>query len=135
MAIVPAVGKRRLLNLALSGTSVSIHLVAFAVQPGRYVKRMSINRAMLRPGIAWKILAVFAHSPATVKRIFGKSTETLDISRLGPDRFMHVTTAKPMTRRRRRKMRKRGVDVPTLKDQKAYGRLWAAKADAAKRAS
>ena len=29
------------------------------------------------------------------------STETLDVSQLGPERFMHITTAKPMTRRRR----------------------------------
>ncbi len=94
-----------------------------------------MRRGILGPSVVWKVVVAFVHAPGTLKGVFGKSPEVIDVSRLGSDRFLHVTTAEPMTRRRRRKLAKRGVVAPTLKEQKAYGRLWAAKADAAKRAS
>ena len=135
MALVPAVVRTRLLTRAMVRGGAVPHLLAFGLQPAAYLKRMSMRRGLLGSSLVWKVAALFVYSPSTFQRLFGKSTEVLDVSRLGPDRFMHVTTATPMTRRRRRKLARSGVDVPTLKDQKAYGRLWAAKADTAKRAS
>ncbi len=135
MAVVPKAVKIRLLSRANFGGGLLVNLVAFVVQPASYLKRMSIIRGFQGSSMVWKVVAILAYSPAASKRIFGKSTEVVDVSRLGSERFMHVTTATPMSRRRRRKLAKRGVSVPTLKEQKAYGRLWAAKADAAKRAS
>ncbi len=135
MAIVPVALRRRLLARANFVGGPLVNLLAFVVQPAAYLKRMSIIRGIQGSSPVWKIVAVVVYSPSTFKSLFGKSTEVVDVSRLGSDRFMHVTTATPMSRRRRRKLAKRGVEVPSLKDQKAYGRLWAAKADAAKRAS
>jgi len=135
MTIVPAVARRRLLARAMYGGGAVLHVLAFAVQPTLYLKRMSMRRGFLGPSMAWQVVGVVVYGSSTFRRMVGKSTEVLDVSRLGPERFMTVTTAQPMGRRRRRKLTKQGVAVPTLKDQKAYGRLWAAKADAAKRAS
>lgn len=135
MAIGPVVLRRRLLSRANFGGGVLVNLLAFAVQPSGYLKRMSMTRGMKGSSIVWKLVAVAVYSPSIFRRLFGKSVEVVDVSRLGSGRFMHVTTATPMSRRRRRKLSKQGVEVPSLKDQKAYGRLWAAQADAAKRAS
>ncbi|MFW2332320.1 hypothetical protein [Ilumatobacter sp.] len=135
MAIVPAVARRRTLTKALYGGGAAVHAVAFALQPTLYLKRQAMRRGFLGPSTVWTIVGVAVYGSSSFRKMVGKSTETLDVSRLGSERFMHLTTATPMSRRRRRKLAKRGVTVPTLKEQKAYGRLWAAKADAAKRAS
>ena len=135
MAIVPAVVRRRLLTQAMFRGGPVVHLLAFAVQPALYLKRMSMRRGFLGPSAAWTVVGVAVHGSSTFKRMISKQTEVVDVSRLGSERFMHITTAQPMTRRRRRKLNKRGVAVPTLKEQKAYGRLWASEADAAKRAT
>lgn len=135
MALVPAVAKRRLLSMAMFRGGGLFHVLAFAVQPTIYLKRMSTRRGFLGSSTVWMVIGVFVHGSATFKRVTGRQTEVIDVSGLGPGRFMHITTAEPMTRKRRRRLAKQGVAVPTLQDQKAYGRLWAAKADAAKRAS
>jgi hypothetical protein len=39
---------------------------------------------------------------------------------------MQLATAEPMTRRRRRKLRKAGMEPPTLKEHRALATVWAA---------
>ena len=135
MAVGPAVVRRRLLSQAMFRGGAAFHLLAFAVQPTLYLKRMSMRRGFLGPSTAWTVVGAVVYGSSFLKAKTSKTTEVVDVSRLGSERFMHITTAKPMTSRRRRKLRKQGVPVPTLTEQKAYGRLWAANADAAKRAS
>ena len=135
MAIGPAVVRRRLLTQAIFRGGATFHVLAFAVQPTLYLKRMSMRRGFLGPSTVWTVIGGIVYGSSFLRSKMSKTTEVVDVSRLGSERFMHITTAKPMTPRRRRKLRGQGLPVPTLKEQKAYGRLWAANADAAKRAS
>ncbi len=104
-------------------------------RPSMIIRRKAVYSGILGESMFWKGVAIVFFGEKLIKKLFGKNPEIVDVSRLGPERFMTLTTAKPVTRRRRRALRKRGVEVPTLKEQKAYGLLWAAKQDAAKRAS
>lgn len=110
-------------------------LLPRAARPSVIIRRKAIYSGVLGQSTMWKLVAGVMIGRGAIKKIFGKTTEVIDVSKMGPERFMTLTTAKPITRRRARRMRKQGVAVPTLKDQKAYGKLWAAQADAAKRAS
>jgi hypothetical protein len=105
------------------------------LRPSVLLRRKAMYAGFLGPSRFWKLVGIFVFGKSTIKKIFGKNTEVVDVARLGPERFMTVTTAKPMTRRRRRKLRKRGIDAPRLPEHKAYAARWAAKHDAAKRAS
>ena len=110
-------------------------LLPRALRPSVMIRRKAMYAGFLGPSTFWKVVGVFVFGQSSIRKFFGKNVEVVDISRLGPERFMNLTTAKPVTPRRRRKLRKQGVEVPTLKEQKAYGARWAAETDAAKRAS
>lgn len=110
-------------------------LVPRLLRPSVLLRRKAMYSGFLGPSRVWKVIGVIVFGRSTLKKFFGKSEEVIDVSSLGAERFMTVTTAKPMTRRRRRKLRKQGIEPYTLKEQKALGALWAAEADAAKRAS
>lgn len=110
-------------------------LLPRALRPSILIRRKAMYAGFLGPSTFWKVIGVFVFGKATIKKFVGKNPEVIDVSRLGADRFMTVTTAKPVTRRRRKKLAKRGVEPPSLKQQKAMSQLWAAEHDAAKRAS
>ncbi len=135
MALVPVVVRRRLLVRANFGGGFLVNLVAFVLQPAAYLKRKSFLRGIKGANMAWKVVAVIVYTPSTFRRVFGKHPEMVEVSRLGAGRFMTIDTAKPVTRRRRRKLAKQGITVPTLAERKADGRRWAATQDAARRAS
>jgi hypothetical protein len=110
-------------------------LVPRMLRPSVLVRRKAMYTGFLGPSTFWKVIGVVVFARSTLKRFFGRNPEVVDVSRLGSERFMTVTTAQPLSRRRRRKLAKRGVHPPTLKEQRALGKLWAAQQDAAKRAS
>ena len=105
------------------------------LRPSVLLRRKAMYAGFLGPSSFWKVVGVFVFGKATIKKFFGKNVEVVDVSSLGAERFMTVTTAKPVTKRRRKKLAKQGITPPTLKERKALGMLWAAKQDAAKRAS
>lgn len=88
----------------------------------------------LGPSTFWKVVGVVVYGKSTISKFFGKQPEVIDVSRLGPERVMQLITAKPVTRRRRRKLAKRGIHVPTLAEQQVLARIWASE-QAAGRAS
>ena len=135
MALVPVVVRRRLLVRANFGGGPMINLLAFVLQPAVYLKRKSFLRGIMGASMAWKVVAAIVYTPTAFRRLFGKRPEVIDVSGLGPGRFMTINTAKPVTPRRRRKLAKQGISVPTLADRKASGQLWAATQNAARRAS
>ena len=73
----------------------------------------------------WKIVAAWVFGKASIKKFFGKNVEVIDLAKLGQGRYMQVATAKPVTRRERKKLAKAGMQPPTLKEHKALGKLWA----------
>jgi hypothetical protein len=110
-------------------------LIPRSLRPSVLIRRKAMHAGFLGPSRVWKVIGVVVFGRSTLTKIFGKSEEVVDVSSLGPERFMTLTTAKPVTRKRRRKLRKQGIEPLTLKQHQALGRLWAAEADAAKRAS
>lgn len=109
-------------------------LVPRLLRPSVLIRRKAMYTGFLGNSTFWKIVGVFVFGKSSLKKFFGKNPEVIDVSSLGPGRVMELYTAKPVTRRRRRKLAKRGVAVPTLDEQRAFSRAWAAK-QAARKAS
>ena len=95
------------------------------LRPGVILRRKAMYSGIFGQSTFWKIVAVWVFGKASIKKFFGKNTEVIDISKLGTGRYMQVATAQPVTRRRRRKLAKAGMEPPTLKEHKQLGRLWA----------
>lgn len=79
----------------------------------------------LGPSTFWKAVGVVVYGKRTITRVFGRQPEVVDVSALGPGRVMQLVTARPVTRRRRRRLAKRGVEVPTRSEQERLARAWA----------
>jgi len=107
-------------------------LIPRMLRPSVLIRRKAMYSGFLGTSGFWKVIGVVVFGKSTVKKFFGKSEEVIDISSLGAGRFMQVTTAKPLTRRARRKMTKSGTSVPTLAAEQALASLWADEAVAAK---
>ncbi len=110
-------------------------LVPRTLRPSVMIRRKAMYSGFLGNSGFWKVVGVVVFGKSTITKMFGRTTEVIDVSSLGAERFMTITTAKPITRRRRRRLARRGVEVPTLKQQKALGKLWAADASARKLAA
>lgn len=67
------------------------------------VLRRYVMRRARRRGLFWKTLAGILVGRRTLKRLFGKHPEHIAVERLGPDKFLHIITATPMSRREQRR--------------------------------
>lgn len=101
-------------------------LIPRAARPSVIIRRKAIYSGFLGPSTFWKIVGGFLFGKSTIKKFFGRNVEVIDTSSLGSGRFLQVITAEPATRKRRRRLRRQGVYVPTLAEQTAYSRKWAA---------
>lgn len=110
-------------------------LIPRMLRPSVIIRRKAMYTGFLGPSRFWKVVGVFVFGKSTITKFFGKNEEVVDVSSLGAERFMTLTTAKPVTKRRRKKLRKQGIEPMTLKESQALGSLWASAADEAKRAS
>ena len=97
------------------------------LRPSVLIRRKAMYTGFLGNSGFWKVVGVFVFGKSTIKKFFGKNPEVIDVSSLGPGRVMELMTAKPVTKRRRRKLTKQGVTPPTLAEQKAFSQAWAAK--------
>jgi len=109
-------------------------LVPRMLRPSVLIRRKAMYTGFLGNSTFWKIVGVFVFGKSSLKKFFGKNPEVVDVSRLGAGRIMEVATAQPITRRRRRKLERRGISVPTLAEQKALSQRWASR-QAARKAS
>ncbi len=127
MALVPVVLRRRLLARANFVGGPLVNLLAFAVQPVGYLKRMSIVRGVNGSSSAWKIVAVVVYSGSTFKRIFGKTPEKISTEKVRANSFVNVINAKPMTKKQQRAA---GITKADLKAQASadVAAAWAHKA-------
>jgi len=99
MPLVPAAARRQLLSRAVFRGGLLVNVLAFAVQPTGYLKRMSMIRGVRGSSLAWKFVAVGVYSPSTVKKIFGRQPEALGSWVAGTGSFVKVTTTKPVSKK------------------------------------
>jgi len=99
MPLVPVALRRRLLSRANFGGGLLVNVLAFAVQPTAYLKRMSIVRGVSGSSIAWRVIGLAVYAPATFKRTFGRQPETLGSWKAGTGSFVKVTTTNPVSKK------------------------------------
>ncbi len=100
-------------------------LIPRVLRPKFLIRRKAMRSGIFGRSTFWKIVAVWVFGSASIKKFFGKNTEVIDVSKLGRGRYMQLATAKPVTRRERKKLRKAGMQPPTLKEHKELGKVWA----------
>ena len=101
-------------------------LLPRALRPSVLIRRKAMYSGIFGQSTFWKVIAVWVFGKASIKKFFGKNVEVIDTAKLGSGRYMQLATAKPVTRRELKKLRKAGIEPPTLKEHKALGKLWAA---------
>lgn len=101
-------------------------LLPRALRPSVLIRRKAMYSGIFGQSTFWKAVAVWVFGKASIKKFFGKNVEVIDTSKLGSGRYVQIATAKPVTRRELKKLRKAGMEPPTLKEHKALGKLWAA---------
>lgn len=107
-------------------------LVPRMLRPSVLIRRKAMYAGFLGKSTFWKVVGVVVFGKSTLTKFFGKSPEVVDVSALGSGRFLEIVTAKPQTRRTRKKLRRQGIEPFTLAEQRAVSTLWAEKAVAAK---
>ena len=100
-------------------------LIPRALRPSVLIRRKAMRAGFLGNSGFWKFVGLVVFGRSTIKKIFGKSPEVVDVSRLGSGRFMEITTTKPASRRLRKRQLKAGITSPTLKERRQLARLWA----------
>lgn len=105
-------------------------LVPRALRPAALIRRKALYSGLLGPSRLWKAVAVVVFGKATLRKLFGRNEEILDVGTLGRGRSLSVETSAPLTRRRRRKLARAGQPVPTKASLSALARAEAAAASA-----
>ncbi|MDJ0769469.1 MAG: hypothetical protein QNJ12_11775 [Ilumatobacter sp.] len=100
-------------------------LLPRALRPSVLIRRKAIYAGLLGGSGFWRVVAVFVFGQGTIKKFFGKNPEVIDAASMGSGRYMQLTTTKPLSRRAKKKLRKAGVAMPTLKEERALAELWA----------
>ena len=99
-------------------------LLPRALRPSVLIRRKAMYSGIFGQSKLWKVVAIWVFGKASIKKFFGKNVEVIDTSKLGTGRYMQLATAKPVTKRELKKLRKAGMEPPTLKEHKALGKLW-----------
>lgn len=107
-------------------------IVPRMLRPSVLIRRKAMYAGFLGTSSFWKVVGVAVYGKRTLTRFFGRQPEVIDVSKLGPGRVMQIVTARPVTRRRRRKLAKRAIAVPTLAAQRRMAEAWAAEQAAVK---
>ena len=103
-------------------------LIPRALRPAVLLRRKAMYNGFLGNSGFWKVVGVILFGKSTIKKFFGKNPEVIDVSSLGSGRYMELTTAKPSTRRTRKKMQRKGLVSPSLDVERKAASLWASKA-------
>lgn len=107
-------------------------LVPRPLRPSVLIRRKAMYSGFLGSSNFWKVVGVVVFGKRTIAKFFGKQPEVIDVSRLGPGRVMQLVTARPVTRRRRRELARRGIHVPSVAEQRVMARIWASEKAAEK---
>jgi hypothetical protein len=74
-------------------------LLPLALRPSFIVRQNAIRKGVLGPSTLWKVVAVVVLGRGTLKRVFGKTPESLGTRRIRPGHVITVAAAVPLTRR------------------------------------
>jgi hypothetical protein len=110
-------------------------LIPRMLRPSVLIRRKAVSAGFMGPSRFWKLVGVVVFGRSTIKKFLGKQPEVIDRSSLGSGRYMQIVTAKPLTRRERRKLRNVGVEPLTLSEQGQLGKLLAKSNARSRRAS
>ena len=81
-------------------------LLPYAYRPSVIVRSKALRRGVFGPSTMWKVIAAFVFGRSTLKKIFGRNEEVLEVAKLkGGGRVMQIETIKAPTRRERRRAR------------------------------
>ena len=101
-------------------------LVPKLLKPSRLIRRKAMYSGVLGPSTFWKVVAAVVFGQGAIKKFFGKQTEVLDLASLGANRNMVISTAKPLSRKQRKRLKRDGVTV-SLSSERGKARRWAEK--------
>jgi hypothetical protein len=79
-------------------------LVPYALRPSVVVRRNALRKGLLGPSLFWKVVAAWVFGSRTIKKFFGKQPEPLGTWRVRPNEFVNVISAKPMSKRQRKRV-------------------------------
>jgi hypothetical protein len=79
-------------------------LIPYAYRPSVVIRSKALRRGVFGPSTLWKVIAAFVFGRSTLKKIFGRNEEVLEVAKLqGGGHVMRIETIKAPTRRERRK--------------------------------
>lgn len=78
------------------------------LHPSRLIRRKALYSGVFGKSPLWKAVAAVVYGRQAFKRFFGSNTEVLDSRQLAQDAHLSVTTAKPMSRKQRKRAKRRG---------------------------
>lgn len=88
------------------------------LRPALLIRRQAIYAGILGSSRLWQGVAFFIFGRRALKRLFGRNAELLMSAALRPGGRVLVETAKPTTRRQRRRLVRAGTPPPTLKQRR-----------------
>jgi len=79
-------------------------LLPYAYRPSVVIRSKALRRGVFGPSTMWKVIAALVFGRSTLKKIFGRNEEVLEVAKLkGGGRVMQIETIKAPTRRERRR--------------------------------
>ncbi len=73
------------------------------LSPSVFLRNGAIYKGFLGPSRGWKIVGALIFGRRALKKLFGRSEETLTVETLKPGQFVRIDAVKPPTRRQRKK--------------------------------
>ncbi len=81
-------------------------LLPYAYRPSVILRTKALRKGIFGPSLFWKLVAGVVFGRSTLKKIFGRTEEVLEVATLKGGRLMQIETIKPTSRRARRRARK-----------------------------
>lgn len=73
------------------------------LSPSVFLRNGAIYKGFLGPSRGWKIVGAFIFGRRALKKLFGKTEETLTVEKLTAGQFIRIDAVKPPTRRQRKR--------------------------------
>jgi hypothetical protein len=78
-------------------------LIPRVLRPSLIIRRKALADGIFGPSTLWKAVAVLVFGRSTLKKVFGKNAELIEVAELkGPGHVMQIRTLPPSARRRGR---------------------------------
>ena len=78
-------------------------LIPRVLRPSLVVRRKALYDGIFGSSWFWKAIAVVVFGRSTLKKVFGKNPELIEVAKLeGPGHFMQIRTLPPSARRNKR---------------------------------